>query len=139
MLMLHEAGDNVVDHNHNANNSAIVRSRGAYQQSQKAAEKPEDTDAVVLMMAADKLFDAKKAPDEAVFEETLLYNQAIWTVIQSEMTDDHPLPVEIKSNIISLSLFVDKQTARAIGTRNPESLDPLININRNIAAGLMSR
>ena len=139
MLMLHEIGDNVVDQNSNANNAAIMRSRGAYQQSQKTVEKPEDTDAMVLMLAADRLQNVKATPNEAVFEETLLYNQAIWTVIQSEMTEDHPLPIEIKTNIISLSLFVDKQTAKAIGTQDPQKVDSLISINRNIAAGLMSK
>jgi flagellar protein FlaF len=92
---------------------------------------------MVLMIAADKLNDVKKNPDENIFEEALLYNQAIWTVIQSEMTEEHPLPVEIKANMISLSLFIDKQTSKAIGSRDPLLLDSLININRNIATGLM--
>ena len=53
------------------------------------------------------------------------------------MTEEHPLPVEIKANMISLSLFIDKQTNKAIGSRDPLMLDSLININRNIATGLM--
>lgn len=139
MLMSHEMGDNVLDQDQNANRPALVRSRNAYQTSQKITEKEEDTDAIVLMIAADKLQAVKSVPDEDIFEETLLYNQAIWTVIQSEMTAEHPLPVELKANLINLSLFIDAQTAKAIGTRDPEALDSIININRNIAAGLMSR
>jgi flagellar protein FlaF len=139
MLMLHETEDNVADQVQNSNNSALTRSNGAYQSSQKITEKQEDTDAAVLMIAADRLLDAKKIPDEDIFEETLLYNKSIWTVIQSEMTEAHPLPLEIKTNLISLSLFIDNQTDKAIGCRDPEMLDSLININRNIAAGLMHR
>jgi len=117
----------------------LAQSQNAYQQSQKIVEKPEDADAVVLMMAADKLQTVKQMPDDQQFEDILNYNQAIWTVIQSEMTEDHPLPNEVKENFLSLSLFVDNQTAKALGSRQPELLDALIDINRNIATGLMSR
>ena len=135
MLMSNE--NNIIDNTNSDNSGAISRSRAAYQSSQKVLEKKEDTDAMVLMIAADKLNDVKKNPDENIFEEALLYNQAIWTVIQAEMTEEHPLPVEIKANMISLSLFIDKQTNKAIGSRDPLMLDSLININRNIATGLM--
>lgn len=117
----------------------LAQSQNAYQQSQKIVEKSEDADALVLMMAADKLQKVKQMPDDQQFEDILNYNQAIWTVIQSEMTEDHPLPNEVKENFLSLSLFVDNQTAKALGSRQPELLDALIDINRNIATGLMSR
>jgi hypothetical protein len=73
--MSHEIEDNVIDLGNNTNNAALSRSRGAYQTSQKIAEKEEDTDAAVLMIAADRLLDAKKLPEEDIFEETLLYNK----------------------------------------------------------------
>ncbi len=121
--------------------SPSVRSSAvsAYGQSAQRIETPNDIDAMVLKTAADKLLDVQATPNEDVFEEVLLYNQLIWTVIQSEMTAEHPLPVEIKANLISLSLFIDNQTDKAIGARDPKMLDSLININRNIAAGLMHR
>ncbi len=139
MLMSHEVEENIIDLESNSNNAALSRSRGAYKTTQKITEKEEDTDAAVLMIAADKLLDAKKLPEDDIFEEVLLYNKSIWTVIQSEMTEAHPLPLEIKTNLINLSLFIDNQTDKAIGCRDPEMLDSLININRNIAAGLMHR
>jgi flagellar protein FlaF len=137
--MSHEIEDNVVDQMQTSNSATLNRSRGAYQSSQKITEKEEDTDAAVLMIAADKLLDVKKFPQDDIFEEIILYNKSIWTVIQSEMTEEHPLPLEIKTNLISLSLFIDNQTDKAIGCRDPKMLDSLININRNIAAGLMHR
>jgi flagellar protein FlaF len=137
--MSREIEDNVVDQTQNSNTTTLTRSKGAYQSSQKITEKKEDTDAAVLMIAADKLLDVKETPNDDIFEEILLYNKSIWTVIQSEMTELHPLPLEIKSNLISLSLFIDNQTDKAIGCRDPQMLDSLININRNIAAGLMHR
>ena len=98
-----------------------------------------EADAIVLRQAAERLQKAKRLPNEDYFEETLLYNQLIWTVIQSEMTAENPLSEEIKANLVSLSIFVDKQTAKAIGTREPELLDTLIDINRNISMGLERR
>ena len=57
-------------------------------------------------------------------------------MIQSEMTAENPLSAEIKANLVSLSIFIDKQTSKAIGSRDPELLDSLIDINRNISLGL---
>lgn len=121
--------------NANMRSSAV----NAYGQTAKRAETPNDIDAMVLTKAAEKLLNVQATPDDDIFEEVLLYNQLIWTVIQSEMTEEHPLPLEIKANLISLSLFIDNQTDKAIGARDPKMLDSLININRNIAAGLMHR
>ncbi len=115
-----------------------------YQQTQKAVDTNREpataeVDAIVLRQAADRLQKAQQSPAEDYFEETLLYNQLIWTVIQSEMTAENPLSPEIKANLVSLSIFVDKQTVKAIGTREPELLDTLIDINRNISLGLERR
>ncbi|MBL6948002.1 MAG: flagellar protein FlaF [Rhodospirillales bacterium] len=112
-----------------------------YQQTQKTVDTnreatPAEVDAIVLRQAAERLLKAQQMPDDEFFEESLLYNQLIWTVIQSEMTAENPLSEEIKANLISLSIFVDKQTAKAIGTREPDLLNTLININRNISMGL---
>jgi flagellar protein FlaF len=46
------------------------------------------------------------------------------------------LPDEIKANVMSLSIFVDKQTTKALRSTDPKELDILITINRNLAAGL---
>ena len=112
-----------------------------YQQTQKTMDTNREAtaaevDAIVLRQAADSLLKAQQSPDDDHFEQTLLYNQLIWTVIQSEMTAENPLPAEIKANLVSLSIFVDKQTTKARGTREPKLLDALIDINRNISLGL---
>lgn len=95
-----------------------------------------EIDAMVLQEAAERLQKAQQKPLSDFFEETLRYNQLIWTVIQTEMTAENPLSSVIKANLISLSIFVDKQTPKAIGRRDPEMLDALIDINRNISLGL---
>jgi flagellar protein FlaF len=109
-----------------------------YQQNQKSVEKPRDVDAMVLRVAADRLQEAQRTPDGDVFEQALQYNQLIWTVIQSAMTEENPLPPEVKANLVSLSRFIDSQTAKAIGRREAALVGILITINRNISAGLSS-
>ncbi len=112
-----------------------------YAQTQKIVDlnreaSPAEVDAMVLQQAAERLQEAQQNPNNDFFEETLRYNQLIWTVIQSEMTAENPLSAEIKANLVSLSIFIDKQTSKAIGSRDPELLDSLIDINRNISLGL---
>ena len=106
-------------------NSAAIT---GYQQTQNTVDTNREVataeaDAIVLRQVADRLKKDQQLPKE----------------IQSEMTAENPLSEEIKANLVSLSIFVDKQTAKAIGTREPELLDTLIDINRNISLGLERR
>ncbi len=113
-------------------------SYGAYQDGVKRSETPTETDAAVLENAALLLEDAKKIPGTEEFYKALNYNQRIWTVIQVYASEENPWPDLIKANLISLSIFIDKQTFKAMAEGDPEHLDVLININRQIAAGFRS-
>ncbi len=76
----------------------------------------------------------------AMLDESLRYNQRLWTVFQSELMDEgNPMPTELKNNLLSLSAFIDKRTFETMAYPEPKKLDILIAINRNIAAGLQSR
>jgi len=110
----------------------------AYQQAQKVNLSGRELEAMAFTRAALKLEDAKKLTDNpAEFGKALRFNHLLWTIIQADIVEpDNKLPPEIKANIMSLSIFVDKQTAKALRVRNPADLDVLININRNLAAGL---
>lgn len=103
-----------------------------------------DLEASLLIRAASRLAVAKQAWNEpgrdAVLDEALQYNQKLWTVFQAElMEESNPLPAEIKRNLLSLSMFIDKRTFDVMSYPAPEKLDILIDINRNIAAGLRER
>jgi flagellar protein FlaF len=50
--------------------------------------------------------------------------------------DENPLPVEIRNNILTLSLFVDKRIIDVMANPEPEKLKIVIDINLNLAAGL---
>ena len=70
-------------------------------------------------------------------EDALKFNQRLWTVFQSElMTENNPLPEEVRRNLLNLSWFVDKRTFETLATPEVSKLNVLIDINRHIAEGL---
>lgn len=100
-----------------------------------------DLEAAVLNKAALKFqyvqenWDAKNRDDK--LDEALRYNQLIWNVFQAELAKpENPLPKKLREDILSLSLFVDRRTFETTAFPSKDKLSILININRNIAAGL---
>lgn len=98
-------------------------------------------EAAVLNKAALKLehiqenWDAQNREDK--LNDALRYNQLIWNVFQSELAKaDNPLPKKLREDILSLSLFIDRRTFETLAFPGKDKLSILININRNIAAGL---
>ena len=110
----------------------------AYAQQQKRNLSPREVEAMAFTKAALMLEDAKKqTANIAEFSKALRFNHLLWTIIQADLTDpENQLPPEIKANVMSLSIFVDKQTTKALRSSAANDLDVLININRNLAAGL---
>ncbi len=100
-----------------------------------------EVEAAVLIKAADKLEECQRnwnAPDrEQKLDESIKFNQLIWSIFQSELAaEDNPLPKEIRANLLRLSAFIDKRSLETIAYPAAEKLKILIDINRNIAAGL---
>lgn len=99
---------------------------------------PVQTLAWGLIQAAKRLDEATKQPDD---KDCLLaavrLNWKLWTIIQADILDDASLlPLEIRQNLLDLSNFIDKHTVGIIGTPEAEKLSILIDINKNIGAGL---
>ncbi len=113
----------------------------SYQEIEKATLSGRDLEAHALNKAAGVLQELRNNwlgddLDERV-EAAVRYNQRLWTLFQSELMEPtNPLGADIKSNLLTLSLFVDKRTFEILAFPAPEKLDILISINRNIAAGL---
>ncbi|OFX11174.1 MAG: flagellar protein FlaF [Alphaproteobacteria bacterium RIFOXYD12_FULL_60_8] len=111
---------------------------GAYRTQQRQNLTPREAEAMAFTKAAVLLEDARKNPgDYEAFAQALRFNHLLWTIIQADITDRaNKLPPMIKANVLSLSIFVDKQTALALAEADPQILEALININRNMAEGL---
>ena len=114
----------------------------AYKSTQKLKDMSgREIEASALMQAAFKIKECQNnwnASDRyARLNEALRNNQTVWSIIQSELIkEDNPLPKQIKEDILSLSLFVDKRIFELMEHPDPEKLNILIDINLNIAAGL---
>lgn len=110
----------------------------AYQSSQKLGSAPRQTEARALLEAARMMDAAVESNDMDAYRAALRLNWRLWTIIQADVTaPECELPTEIRENIISLSVFIDKHTVSALADRGVEKLRVLIDINRNIASGLM--
>ena len=110
----------------------------AYQTSQKLGSAPRQTEARALLEAARMMDAAVESDDADAYRAALRLNWRLWTIIQADVTaPECELPTEIRENIISLSVFIDKHTVGALAERSGDKLRVLIDINRNIASGLM--
>lgn len=121
---------------------SLANPRSAYAQTQNLGGNPRSTEARALIEAARRLSDARQLieHDPEAYRTALRLNWRLWTIIQCDVASpENPLPSDLKANIISLSIFVDKQTLSALSDPAAAKLNSLIDINRNIAAGLMTR
>ena len=76
--------------------------------------------------------------DKKRLRAALRLNLRVWTIIQAEQTaGESLLPEEIRLNVLTLCKFIDNQTVDCMINPTAEKAVALININRNIAAGLM--
>ena len=99
-------------------------------------------EAAILNQAALKLKNCQDNWDADDRDEKLMaaleYNQQVWSILQSELVkEDNPLPDQIRQNLLNLSAFVDKRIFETMAFPSPEKLTIVIEINRNIAAGLL--
>jgi len=67
----------------------------------------------------------------------LQFNRRLWTVFMTSVTrEDSPLPIDVRQNVANLGIFVMKQSLSLQAEPVASKLDVLININRQLAAGL---
>ena len=111
-----------------------------YRSSQKLGAGARQTESRALMETARALADAQDNMDDiAAYRAALRLNWRLWTIFQSDVSAaENPLPDDIKQNILNLSVFIDKHTVDALANPEGRKLKVLIDINRNIASGLMT-
>ena len=71
--------------------------------------------------------------------EALRLNWRLWTIFQSELAvnENDTVPTTLRQNILNLCNFVDKQTVDTLHEPTPEKVAALIDINCNVANGLL--
>jgi len=101
---------------------------------------PRATEADLLVQAAlrlQKVCDNWGANNISELNEALRYNRVLWSIFMSTVTKaENPLPQAIKQNVANLGIFVLKHSLAILFEPKPEKISVLIDINRNLAAGL---
>jgi flagellar protein FlaF len=114
----------------------------AYKKVARQIASPREVEADLLMGAATRLqavlddWEGSKHD----FNAALLQNRKLWAIFLTDVTsNDSPLPIEIRQNVANLGMFVINHTLAISRKPQPDQLSVLININRQIAAGLQGR
>ena len=107
-----------------------------------ASGDPRKTEAWALTEAARRMKAAQDEPGNLQnFLDTLRLNWRLWTIFQAELSSpETPVPASIRQNMLSLCNYVDRVTVDLIAagtSANVEKANPLININRQLARGLL--
>jgi flagellar protein FlaF len=114
----------------------------AYARVATTTASPREIEAKALLMAANKL-QTVMTNANSTFEqmsEALMFNRKLWTIFLSEAhRDGNPQPLEVREKIANIGVFVLSHTAALQISRQRQHFKPLIEINRNIAAGLGGR
>lgn len=111
----------------------------AYQQVGKQTVAPRVLEANLLSKSAAQLQRIRDDWDNASsgLQVALVFNRRLWNVFLNSVTNDESkLPKELRQNVANLGLFVMKHTIAVQSRPEARKLDVLININRELAAGL---
>jgi flagellar protein FlaF len=112
----------------------------AYQKAAEQAEGPKQTEYRLFGLVTRALMEAAET-DESDFSsrmKALHWNRRLWTTLAGDCANEgNALPMEVRANIISLGLWVDKHTSAVM--RREEQIQPLIDVNRIIMQGLANQ
>jgi flagellar protein FlaF len=110
----------------------------AYQSTAARAEDPRQTEYRLFGQVTRALMEAEKLDRSQIRErmDALDWNRRMWSVLAGDCASDaNQLPAQIRANIISLSIWVNRHTSLVM--RNKEEIAPLIDVNRIIMQGLL--
>ena len=119
----------------------MQRAAQAYQRVANEIGSARDLEANLLLRSAARFQAIRDGWDCRKFEigDALLQNRTLWMILLASVTnDDNPLPAEIRQNVANLGIFVINRTIKLTINPQPDALDVLININRELATGLKS-
>ena len=114
----------------------------AYSGVARQTASPRDLEANLLLQAASRLQAVHDSwdGDKAHLDNALRYNGKLWSIFLTAVTDkENPLPAEIRQNVANLGIYVISCTVSMIIGPKRDDIGSLININRELAAGLRSR
>lgn len=111
----------------------------AYRKAQNVTESSRDIEYRLLAQVTGALIDAN-TPDTPLAKrfDVVLWNRNVWAVLREDLLDPrNQLPKELKLSLVSLSIWVEKETFTILDGQS--ELDSLIDVNKSIMEGLKPR
>jgi len=124
-------------------NNPYASAAGAYgDHAQKHTGDQRELEARVLLKSAKLLQDLQNDWENLtpqILEETLKYNRQIWMLFYDTALEntEEGRPNDLRSNILNLANFIFKREIEILTEPSQQKLGVLVNINREIASGLM--
>ncbi|MCC6598376.1 MAG: flagellar FlaF family protein [Alphaproteobacteria bacterium] len=122
-----------------------AQAAGAYgSNAQKHTPDQRELEGRILLKAANMMAELQKDWENVtpvLLEETLTYNRQIWMLFYDTALEnpENNRPNDLRSNIVNLANFIFKREINIKADPEKNKLDILISINREIAAGLMTK
>ncbi len=122
----------------------------AYRRAVAETEGPRETERRLMaeitaqLIAYQEQFDTAEKPQDkiellsSVLREALAKNAKLWGALRLDLVSpENQLPKKLRADLISLSLFIDRQTQTVLGGNG--QIAPLIAVNRSIMDGLSGK
>ena len=129
----------------NQPNNTHASAAGTYgHHAQAHTPNQRELEARVLLKAAKHMQDIHDNWDNstpALIDDALRYNRQIWLMfVDTAVEDEDPeRSITLRNNIANLGVFIFNHTVEILADPKKEKLNVLIEINREIAAGLMTK
>lgn len=107
-----------------------------YKTVQNKTDDPRDVEYRLLAQVTADLMRVRDNPQDFQTRiKTAMWNRDIWSALRVDLAhEDNQLPKQLRASLISISIWVDKETMRVMDGNG--DIDALIDVNRNIMAGL---
>lgn len=124
-------------------NNPYTKAAGTYGKQAKETGDQRELEGQLLLKSANEMQRLYERWDEATSEDIdniLTYNRKLWMLFfDTAIENPDTRPVDLRNNIVNLCNFIFKRSINILSEPNREKLQVLIDINREIAAGLLMK
>lgn len=108
----------------------------SYQTAARASLRGRDLEAAVLARCNREL-EAGIAGDAAMLDSGIERTRMFWSIVQASLIEpENTMSDTLKANLMSLSIFIDRQTEISLRAGKESAVRAVINIHKQIIAGL---
>lgn len=123
-----------------------AQAAGVYGQKSREGANQRELEGQLLIKSANEIQKLHDRWDEATTEDidnVLSYNRKLWMVFFDTAVENPDAsenrPLDLRNNIVNLCNFIFKRSIDVMADPKKEKLRVLIDINREVAAGLMTK